>query len=387
MKKKYIYLILEDGSYYRGTLIGALKESMTGEVVFNTSMSGYQEIITDPSYKGQIVIFTYPSIGNYGINENDNESDSPYLSGIIMKDYCEIPSNFRSTQTLDDFLKKHKIPGMNGIDTRAIVRKIRSHGSMNGGIFQEKYNEIKKPRDFQKWLKEKIQEIRELPSMEGKNLTQEFNGSQSIDFIQEYSSGKKFEAEIAVLDFGIKRSIIRYLIDVGLKPRIYSGDTPMDQWSNFSFDDIDGFFLSNGPGDPAAVTNGIDNIKKILNTKKPVFGICLGHQMMTHALGAQTYKMKFGHHGGNQPVKLKEKEKVIITAQNHGFASEIESLNSLNVTYDHNPNDQSVEGFYNNQSNIISVQYHPEASPGPHDALYIFTQFKEMVLKAKSAKN
>lgn len=385
MKKKCIYLILEDGTWYRGDAIGSIKEDKLGEVVFNTSMSGYQEIITDPSYKGQIVIFTYPSIGNYGINEEDYESDKPYLSGIIMRDYCEIPSNFRSKMTLDDFLKKYKVPGINGIDTRALVRKIRSKGSMNGGIFHEKYSEEKKPAEFKRWIQEKVKEVSNLPTMEGKNLTDEFNGSHSSAFIEEYSNGKTFKAKIGVLDFGIKNSILKYLIDAGLQPVLFPGNTPMQKWKNYSENEMDGFFLSNGPGDPAAVTNGIKNIEAIVQKGKPVFGICLGHQMLTHALGAKTYKMKFGHHGGNQPVKLKNNQKVIITAQNHGFAAETQSLDQLNLEYDHNPNDESVEGFFQTKSNILSVQYHPEASPGPHDALYIFHEFKEMVLKAKGA--
>ncbi len=388
MKKNWAYLILEDGSYYRGTLLGSFPSGMAsvmmGEVVFNTSMSGYQEIITDPSYKGQIVIFTYPSIGNYGVNVADNESDHPYLSGIIMRDYCEYPSNFQSQKTLDEFLQDYSIPGLSGIDTRAVVRKIRDLGSMMGGLFPEKYAVDKKPREFEKWLAAKVNLLKNAPSMEGANLTSGFDGSHNRVFLDEYSKQKEsYYAKVGVLDFGIKKSILRYLMDEGLFPVVFPGDVPMEKWFNYNPEEIDGFFFSNGPGDPAAVTDGIDNIKKILDTKKPVFGICLGHQMLTHALGSKTYKMKFGHHGGNQPVKLQESGNVIITAQNHGFAADTGGLPNPDISRDFNPNDQTSEGFLDSQNNILSVQYHPEASPGPHDALGIFGQFRKMVEKYK----
>jgi carbamoyl-phosphate synthase small subunit len=379
-------LILDDGAIFHGKVFGHSDSSgHLGEIVFNTSMSGYQEIITDPSYRGQIVCFTYPSIGNYGVNINDSESDKPYLNGIVVREYCEKPSNHQSVKTLEDYMLEHKITGITEVDTRALVRHIREKGSMKAGIF---------PGDFRndpEKLKTSLNAIQNMPNMEGLNLTDIFNGNAANSFIESYIKDLEINTDkfpkIAVLDFGIKFSILKHLIDNKMMPVVFPGDTPMDQWKNYSPDqipDIKGYFLSNGPGDPAAVKNGIENIKKIISFNKPVFGICLGHQMLSIALGAKTFKLKFGHHGGNQPVKKLGGHNVMITAQNHGFAAESSFFTSGKFALagnfcEINPNDQTFEGFYLKNEKILSVQYHPEAGPGPNDALVVFHQFKDMV--------
>lgn len=387
MKREKAALILEDSTIYQGYALGILPESgQIGEVVFNTSMSGYQEIITDPSYMGQIVCFTYPSIGNYGTNAEDHESARPHLEGILVRDYCEIPSNFRSTQTLEEYLASHNLPGITGIDTRALVRKIREAGSMKGGIFAGDF--MKNPDG----LKDALQKIKEAPSMEGQNLAKHFDGKEAAEYaaakVKEAIKNKTLDPQsakkIALLDFGVKYSIIDNMVAAGIIPEVFAGDTPLDKWQEFDPEKYDGFFYSNGPGDPGAVKNGIENIKKIGAFNKPVFGICLGHQMLSTALGAETYKLKFGHHGGNQPVKKAGENQVIITAQNHGFAVKEEFFQDDlfkdgQGIYEINPNDQTIEGFYLTNKKIISVQYHPEAGPGPNDALPIFQEFRQMM--------
>lgn len=383
VKRDNAALILDDGTVFHGKKLGYLDGAgRIGEVVFNTSMSGYQEIITDPSYKGQIVCFTYPSIGNYGISPLDNESEKPLLDGIIVRDYCDIPSNFRSIKTLEEYLIEHQLAGITEVDTRALVRHIREKGSMRGGIFAGDFNN---DRDL---YKKALEQIRNAPSMEGANLTTEFNGKSANHYISKYIAESKINTEdfqkVAVLDFGIKFSILKHLVDAGILPVVYPGDTLMQNWVGFSETNYAGFFLSNGPGDPASVTNGIENIRRILSFKKPVFGICLGHQMLAIALGAKTYKLKFGHHGGNQPVKRTDKNHVSITAQNHGFAVdagffETDFFKKSNGVCEINLNDKTIEGFYLKNSKILSIQYHPEAGPGPNDALYVFTQFKDML--------
>ena len=385
MKRENAALVLDDGTIFHGKMLGYLdEEGRIGEVVFNTSMSGYQEIITDPSYKGQIVCFTYPSIGNYGINKEDNESEKPLLDGIIVRDYCDIPSNFRSIKTLEEYLIENKLAGITEVDTRALVRHIREKGSMQAGIFAGDFN------GSNDLYKKALEKIHSAPSMEGANLTKEFNGKAANHFISQYIALNKINTDVfpkvAVLDFGIKHSILKHLLDVGVLPVVYPGDLPLQSWIGFSMDNYAGFFLSNGPGDPASVTNGIANIRQIISFKKPVFGICLGHQMLAIALGAKTYKLKFGHHGGNQPVKWTDKKRVMITAQNHGFSVErdffeTDKFRNSNGVCEINLNDKTVEGFYLKDDKILSVQYHPEAGPGPNDALYIFRQFKEMLAR------
>jgi len=382
LQRENAALVLYDGTVFHGKKLGYVnEEGRIGEVVFNTSMSGYQEIITDPSYKGQMVCFTYPSIGNYGINHEDNEHEKPLLDGIIVRDYCDIPSNFRSVHTLEEYLIDNRLAGITEVDTRALVRHIREKGSMPGGIFVGDFED-------QVLYKAALQKVRQAPSMEGANLAKEFNGKAANHFISQYIALNKINTDdfpkVAALDFGMKYSILKHLLDAGILPVVYPGDTPMQNWIGFSMENYAGYFLSNGPGDPAVVTNGIENIRKLLFYKKPVFGICLGHQMLSIALGAKTYKLKFGHHGGNQPVKWNDQNKVTITAQNHGFAVdagffETEKFVNSGGVCQFNLNDNTVEGFYMKDDKILSIQYHPEAGPGPNDALYLFERFKSML--------
>lgn len=388
-KRKSCVLVLEDGEWFEGSLLGhEHADGCIAEVVFNTSMAGYQEIITDPSYKGQMVCFTYPSIGNYGINAEDNESDKPYLSGIIVKDYCEYPSNFRSEKTLEQYMIENQLSGITGVDTRALVIHIRDKGAMMGGIFTIPENET-----AESWAAKKLPQIQAAQKMDGLNLAHEFSGEYANLYVQNYIAANDIRPEslkpVAVLDFGIKHSILKNLIDTGFLPEVFAGDTEKSEWPDYDESRYDGFFFSNGPGDPAAVETGIKNIRSIISTGKPVFGICLGHQMLSLALGAKTYKLKFGHHGGNQPVKATHRKNVMITAQNHGFAVDVESLKNtdnlkdinIDENFEINPNDNTVEGYFikNDKYNIISVQYHPEAGPGPHDARIVFEEFKKAV--------
>lgn len=381
-------LILEDGAFFRGELLGHLEgASVCGEVVFNTAMAGYQEIITDPSYKGQFVCFTYPSIGNYGYNKDDIESDRPRLKGILIRDYCEVPSNFRSMGTLEEYLIENNLPGMTGIDTRRLVRHIREKGAMRGGIFLPPKGLTE--NQFSDWLSEQVKEVLASPSIEGADLTQEFDGRNLQSWLESQKPADSDRwPKVAVLDFGVKWSILRYFLEEEIMPIVFAGSKPLSEQPNFRPEEYAGYFISNGPGDPAAVEVGIENIKKLLEDKKPIFGICLGHQMLSLALGAKTRKMKFGHHGGNQPVKERDDEahRVIITSQNHGFAVVEDSLtealrNFQNVKWERNPNDNSVEGFRiaDSDKKIISVQYHPEAAPGPHDARPIFHDFRNLL--------
>ena len=389
MRKKRIpvILILEDRKYFEGALIGDLPEDgKIGEVVFNTSMSGYQEIISDPSYKGQMVCFTYPSIGNYGFSPEDEESEKPFLEAIILRDYCERPSNYRAEGTLEDYLKKNKIPAISQIDTRALVRHIREAGSMMGGLF------LHPGENLETFVEEKTKLVQGNGTMEGKNLANGFSYEHANAHVKTLLKKYKLDSsklpKVAVLDFGIKYSILENFIKNKLYPIVFPGDTAKAEWKNFNENDYTGYFFSNGPGDPAVVTTGVENIKSLAASKKPCFGICLGHQMLSLALGAKTFKMKFGHHGGNQPVTSSNSSRVIITAQNHGFAVEEDSLKQVlgddkNITIESNPNDKSIEGFaINNENyNVLSVQFHPEASPGPNDAHLYFREFADTLTK------
>lgn len=371
-------LVFADGTFFTGHLFGALlpKEGCFGEAVFQTAMSGYQEILTDPSYRGQIVCFTYPSFGNYGINPVDFESPRIWLSGVVVRDLCEIPSNFRATMTVEEFLRRENITGITGVDTRAVVRKIREGGAQTAGIFAADGTAIEKL----------AAKVAEKPPMDGLNLVHDFDGQAANDFVAAYLQDKKITPSalvpIAVLDFGIKYNILRELIAQGFYPRVFAGDTPLET-QGFRLDDYAGFFFSNGPGDPAVVENGIRNVRALLDSGKPCLGICLGHQIIAHALGAKTYKLKFGHHGGNQPVKADYRKQVIITSQNHGFAVDEESLrqaSSAQARFESNANDSSAEGFrlIDEKRKILSVQYHPEAAPGPRDAAVVFGEFRAL---------
>jgi carbamoyl-phosphate synthase small subunit len=370
-------LLLEDGRVFRGDGHGFEGEAV-GEVVFNTSMTGYQEILTDPSYAGQIVTMTYPLIGNTGINAEDAESRKPFLEAFVVRSLSQFPSNWRTTEPLGEYLADNRIPVIAGIDTRALVRHIRRQGSMRGIVSLVDNDEASL-----------LRKVKAAPSMVGWDLAsrvtierQYASAAEQPNFI-EFSSLPDAKPElfhVVAVDFGIKSNILRNLQHCGARVTVVP--------SNTSSDDIlrlkpDGVFLSNGPGDPEAVDYAIRNVRSLLG-KKPIFGICLGHQIMGLAFGGRTYKLKFGHHGGNQPVLNIRRNQVEITAQNHGFAVDPESLNSNDVTITHvNLNDNTVEGMEHRSLPAFSVQYHPEASPGPHDSYYLFERFFSMMKESK----
>ena len=353
---------MEDGTLFKGRSFGAEGEK-TGEVVFNTSLTGYQEILTDPSYKGQIVCMTYPLIGNYGVNDLDIESPIPQVEAFIVRENSRIASNFRSKSKLDDYLKKHGIVGIEGVDTRMLTRRLRAKGSAKGIISTVDLDE-----------KSLVKKAKESPGVEGVDLVKVVTCSEP------HAWNKKGGYSVAAYDYGIKLNILRNLEKAGCRVTVYPADYPAAKVLETN---PDGIFLSNGPADPAAVTYAIKNIKKLIG-KKPIFGICLGHQLLGLALGGKTYKLKFGHHGGNQPVMDLKTKKVAITAQNHGFAVDIDSIPKGTVELTHiNLNDKTVEGMRHLSLPIFSVQYHPEAGPGPHDATYLFAEFAKMMGEGK----
>jgi carbamoyl-phosphate synthase small subunit len=374
--KKRATLLLEDGRVFRGSGHGFEGEAV-GEVVFNTSMTGYQEILTDPSYAGQIVTMTYPLIGNTGINPEDVESRKPFLEAFVVKRMSPIPSNWRTTESLDEYLEKHRIPVISGIDTRALVRHIRLKGSMRGIVSLVDDDEASL-----------LRKVKKSPEMVGWDLASKVtidraydNEDRNVNFV-EFSSLAKFEpcpVHVVAYDFGIKTHILRNLTRCGAKVTVVPSTTPAEEVLSLK---PDGIFLSNGPGDPEALEYAIKNVRHLLG-KKPVFGICLGHQVMGLAFGGKTYKLKFGHHGGNHPVLNLEHNQVEITAQNHGFAVDPDSLNLNDVSITHiNLNDSTVEGIEHRSVPAFSVQYHPEASPGPHDSYYLFKKFFELMRNA-----
>ncbi len=361
-------LVLADGTTYRGWSFGATGTT-TGEVVFNTGMTGYQEVLTDPSYRGQMIVFTYPEIGNTGVNVEDEESSRPQVRGMIARNICDRPSNWRSTSSLTDYLKKHNIPGIYGIDTRALTRKIRVLGAMNGGISTE-LDET-----------DLLELVQTAPTMAGLNLVKEVTTKDVYEWSDPTTNVWEFkpvsepivekQLTVVALDFGIKRNILRRLASYGCRVIVVPASMPAEEIMKYN---PDGIFLSNGPGDPAANIEGIETTKALLNCQKPVFGICMGHQILGLSLGAQTYKLKFGHRGLNQPAGLARQ--VEITSQNHSFALDPDSLPGADVEITHlNLNDRTVAGLKHKTLPMFSVQYHPEASPGPHDADYLFEQF------------
>ncbi|MGI0487460.1 glutamine-hydrolyzing carbamoyl-phosphate synthase small subunit [Pantanalinema rosaneae CENA516] len=362
-------LVLADGSSYQGWSFGATGTAL-GEVVFNTGMTGYQEVLTDPSYRGQIVTFTYPELGNTGVNPDDEESSQPQIKGAIARNICPQPSNWRSTQSLPDYLKHHNILAIYGIDTRALTRKLRSVGAMNGAISTE----ILDPMEL-------LLKVQQAPSMAGLNLVREvttstvYEWSDTTDPHWQYGSAvATADSEpftVVAIDFGIKRNILRRLASYGCRVIVVPANTPAEEILKYN---PDGIFLSNGPGDPSTVEEGITTAKALLAAQKPMFGICMGHQILGLSLGGETFKLKFGHRGLNQPCGLSQQ--VEITSQNHGFAITAESLANTDVEITHlNLNDRTVAGLRHKSLPLFSVQYHPEASPGPHDADYLFEQF------------
>jgi len=367
-------LALADGKIFKGELFGAPGEG-AGEVVFNTSMSGYQEVLTDPSYCGQMVVMTYPLIGNYGINPEDFESDRPYLSGFIIKELSPISSNWRSRQSLDDFLKQYGVVGIQGLDTRALTRHIRDKGAQQGIIS----GDVSNPTAL-------IEKARELPSMEGRDLVSEVTCQSPYsweegewEIHQGYAttphSGQEKPLFVVAYDFGVKRNILRKLTQSGCRVKVVPASLSADEILKLN---PDGVFLSNGPGDPSAVPYAIENVRQLIG-KVPVFGICLGHQILNLALGGKTFKLPFGHHGGNQPVMDLNDKKVEITSQNHGFAVDgREPAKDVEIQYV-NLNDQTVEGIRHKRFPVFSVQYHPEASPGPQDSSYLFQNFVNLM--------
>ena len=366
-------LVLADGKIYEGEHFGSEGE-VEAEIVFNTSMSGYQEIITDPSYCGQMVVMTYPLIGNYGVNPEDFESNHPHLSGFIIKELSKVQSNWRSRGSLEEFLKETNVFGIQGIDTRALTRRIREKGAQQAILSTD-------TSDPQRL----IEKVRKSPGLIGRDLVKEVTCKNAYDWNESewtIQDGKTKLKEVKdrpynvlVYDFGVKRNILRKLTRAGCKVRVVPANTPADEVLATR---PDGIFLSNGPGDPAAVSYAIDNVKTILG-KVPVFGICLGHQILSLALKGKTYKLRFGHHGGNQPVLDVKSGKIEITSQNHGFAVEQNSFDSdVDITF-LNLNDDTVEGIQHKNWPVFSVQYHPEASPGPHDSEHLFYKFVNLM--------
>ncbi|MEZ0537189.1 glutamine-hydrolyzing carbamoyl-phosphate synthase small subunit [Caldicellulosiruptoraceae bacterium PP1] len=344
-------LVFEDGLTYEGISLGAQGETI-GEVVFNTCMTGYQEVLTDPSYNGQIVTMTYPLIGNYGINQDDVESYKPHVEGFIVHEACKEPSNFRCQKTLHQYLAENDIIAIEGVDTRSITEHIRNNGSMLAIISTIDDNIPS--------LLDKIQRYKR-----NKRFLVDEVSTKEIYHIE--GPGKK----IAVLDFGIKQNILRELKERNFDIYVFPYNTNIKKILEYN---PEGFVFSNGPGDPTDLEQIFDNLKYLISLKKPILGICLGHQLLGLCLGLKTYKLKFGHHGGNHPVKDLQTGKVYITSQNHNFAIENVEYESIKVTHI-NVNDKTVEGFMHKDYPILSVQYHPEASPGPHDSKYIFDQY------------
>jgi len=370
-------LALADGTVFRGRAFGAQGET-TGELVFNTSMTGYQEILTDPSYEGQLVAMTYPEIGNVGVNDEDVESRKVYVRGFVVREYREAPSSWRAQQSLGAYLEKHGVPGIQGIDTRALVRHLRDHGAQEAVLSSTDLD-----------AERLVKKAKASPGLVGRDLVQSVTTREPYEWTQGpwrlqggYSTAAESAAarsrrplRVIAYDYGIKFNILRNLVGAGCAVRVVPATTPAREVLGLH---PDGVFLSNGPGDPDAVAGAREAVAELLG-KVPVFGICLGHQILGLALGGTTYKLKFGHHGGNQPVKDLTTGKVEITSQNHGFAVDPESLAGRADVTHVNLNDRTVEGLSVKGQPTFSVQYHPEASPGPHDAAYLFRRFVDLM--------
>jgi carbamoyl-phosphate synthase small subunit len=382
-------LALEDGSVFHGEGFGA-KASACGEVCFNTSMTGYQEILTDPSYKGQIVTMTYPLIGNYGVNEVDIESYQPHVSGFVIRELSPVVSNWRADWSLDEYLKKHNIPGIQGIDTRALTKKLRVRGALNGFISTEGHSEG-----------DALERARTWPGLLGVDYVKEVTHRAPFAWDKKDEQSASFrlvrgpsattaarhqrdampaaDIPIVAFDFGMKYNILRRLRQHGFRVQVVPATATAEEAMSYK---PAGIFLSNGPGDPAALGYAVQSVSDLVKTGVPIFGICLGHQILGQAFGGKTFKLKFGHRGANQPVKDLVSGRVEITSQNHGFAVDAKTLPS-DVSVDRiNLNDQTVEGMRHKTKPIFCVQYHPEASPGPHDSTPLFAEFRSMIEKS-----
>jgi carbamoyl-phosphate synthase small subunit len=364
-------LVLSDGTVFTGSAFGATGE-VSGEVVFNTSLTGYQEILTDPSYAGQIVAMTYPHIGNYGVNDLDVESHRPWVEGFVVRELARRPSNYRARGDLDTYLRESAIPGIEGIDTRALVRRVRIHGAMPAILSHTDLDDES--------LRARAARV---PGMAGQDQVRRVSCDEAHDWDQgevgEFAPGDERlrpHYRVAALDCGIKRSILRQLVEAGLEVRVFPATAAPAEILECA---PDGLFLSNGPGDPEPVTYAVATVRELLG-RLPVFGICLGHQLLALACGAKTYKLRFGHRGGNQPVKDLETGRVEITSQNHGFAVRAADLEEHGLVLTHvNLNDDTVEGFRHREVPALAVQYHPEASPGPHDSRHLFGRFRRLI--------
>ena len=374
-------LALEDGTVYAGRAFGDLTpRTVGGEVCFNTSLVGYQEILTDPSYAGQILAMTNPMIGNYGVNEVDLESKAIHLTGFLVRELAHRMSNFRATTTLESWLADHQVPSMEGLDTRALTRKLRVEGAMKGVLSTE----------VQLTDQQLVARAQATPGLVGRNLAQVVSRKDPARWVEDLGAWSPLQVDppggsrryrVVAIDCGAKWNILRNLVDVGCEVTVVPFDTPAALIMNHR---PDGLFVSNGPGDPASVTSTIATLKELIG-KLPIFGICLGHQLLSLALGATTYKLKFGHRGANHPVQNLDTAKVEITSQNHGFAVDSVSLEAAGGRPSHiNLNDRTLEGFRHDSEPLFAVQYHPEASPGPHDARYLFDCFIDMIRSGRS---
>ncbi len=370
-------LALEDGTVFEGTSFGAPTQR-TGEVVFNTAITGYQEIFTDPSYCGQIVVLTNPQIGNYGSNGTDSEAGGPYIEGLVAREISPVASNWRSDEKAEHFLAKHGIPVIGEVDTRKLVRLLRERGAMRGVIAVGENDG-----------KQLVEKARNSPTMSGQNLVRQVSTTESYAWTQgvdpvspsdKPDAADAPELHVVAYDYGIKRNILRHLVQIGCRVTVVPADTASEDVLGLR---PDGVFLSNGPGDPEPLQRQSREVKKLIG-KVPVFGICLGHQILGLALGGHTYKLKFGHHGANHPVLNRSTGKVEITSQNHGFCVDPDSLRDSEVEITHiNLNDNTVEGFRHRSEPVFCVQYHPEAAPGPHDSHYLFRDFQALMKENK----
>lgn len=363
-------LMLEDGSLYEGSLIGAPGTTF-GELVFNTASTGYQEILTDPSYKGQIVLMTYPEIGNYGVNREDYESERIHANGFVVRRLSPTSSSWRSQLSLQAFLARNGIVGIEGVDTRAITRRIREAGAMKSGITSEDISN----EDF-------LAQIKAQPSLDLQNLVAQV--TTSAPYFMDNHAAEDLLERLVVVDFGVKQSILKYLLQFTKRLIVLPAGSSFDAIMEYQ---PQGVLLSNGPGDPTVLNEAVATAKQLVESGTPVFGICLGHQILALACGASVIKMRFGHHGGNHPVQDVETNKIAITSQNHGYAVDINDqfpADRLKITHI-NLNDQSVEGFRHLHAPVMSVQFHPEASPGPHDADYLFADFARRIRNQEPA--